>query len=455
MHLIAIAFIILSSVNQCQAEVILKKGSNETVTFEGDEVDINIQNSYAMGDYAVVFCFGSTPDVVSSFCPKGYLQHTVAFTNTHNVKVNRQGQLFDDSVQAEYKNFVKFDKNGNLNIMIQEMSDGATVIMPKAEIYVPKKPVKETKQVKPNSNATVYIVIACVVVFLVALILIGVVLYFCVIRKKTNAKPMPMVIAQEENRDEAEYKNFVKFDKNGNLNVMIKKMSDGTTVTMPKAEIYVPKKPVKETKQVKPSSDATVYIVIACVVVFLVATKGFDKVQSPILQPVIKVKIEDKPKTPSMPSPILEKKSTPVKEPVNVKVKTELPTSPAKVETTESPAKAVTPESFVQPTESFTKTSKAYTPKSKSSLESAIKRRSPPTGTFSNDEVAHALSENSLYNVRGYYKPYRILYQDIKNLHAEIKIVTGVEEYVALTTERNLRQRRSSQCPLRKLPLHC
>uniref|UniRef100_A0A7E4US99 Uncharacterized protein n=1 Tax=Panagrellus redivivus TaxID=6233 RepID=A0A7E4US99_PANRE len=95
MNFIIAIFIVLSIAVQCQAEVVLKKGSNETVTFDGDEVEITVHNPHASDTY-VVFCFASAANAHSEACPKGYLQHNVISEESQILKrkVNRQGQLF-------------------------------------------------------------------------------------------------------------------------------------------------------------------------------------------------------------------------------------------------------------------------------------------------------------------------------------------------------------------------
>uniref|UniRef100_A0A7E4US85 DAG1 domain-containing protein n=1 Tax=Panagrellus redivivus TaxID=6233 RepID=A0A7E4US85_PANRE len=107
---------------------------------------------------------------------------------------------------------VEFDKNGCLTVMLKRMSDASTMVkMPNAEIYVPEKPTTDGSKEKGESNAGIYIVVACVVVFLLILISIGIAISICVIRKKSNPHPVPVedpieIEIQETYQIEPEFK---------------------------------------------------------------------------------------------------------------------------------------------------------------------------------------------------------------------------------------------------------
>uniref|UniRef100_A0A7E4V9U4 LAM_G_DOMAIN domain-containing protein n=1 Tax=Panagrellus redivivus TaxID=6233 RepID=A0A7E4V9U4_PANRE len=207
MHFVDVAFFWLAAIGQSVAKVELRKGVNQTVTFEGEEVEIHVNKEIDRAGFLII-CFGSAPDTSFDFCPKGYATFSTtseATTRHHILKVNRQGRLTQDSSDRGVAGTIEFNEDGALNILVKKLpDDGTTVILPNAEKWVPKPTVKvdETKK-KPKSNVTVYVVIACC--FLLLLIITGIMIYFYINRRKKD--PMPLGSPQEGSNSDKSMEN--------------------------------------------------------------------------------------------------------------------------------------------------------------------------------------------------------------------------------------------------------
>uniref|UniRef100_A0A7E4VCW3 CUB domain-containing protein n=1 Tax=Panagrellus redivivus TaxID=6233 RepID=A0A7E4VCW3_PANRE len=208
MHLVDVVFILLTVIQCGSARVELQKGVNQTVTFEGQELEIQVKRESKSVSFLVI-CFESTPEMSNKFCPKGYAM----FSNSIDVnqmkrvfKIDRQGRLTENSHPLTVAGAMKFKDDGALNILVQELPDDASVILPHAEKWVPKKKSEnKEKQKKSTSNATMYISIACCVLVALILIAIGVAFYVFIIRKKCKSNQVPVVPPEEyqcEIRDE-------------------------------------------------------------------------------------------------------------------------------------------------------------------------------------------------------------------------------------------------------------
>uniref|UniRef100_A0A7E4V9H2 Secreted protein n=1 Tax=Panagrellus redivivus TaxID=6233 RepID=A0A7E4V9H2_PANRE len=162
MHFVNIAFFLLAAIGQSAANVELRKGVNQTVVFEGQEVEIQVKRESGSAG-PLVICFGSTPETSYSFCPKGYAMFSSTIAGgQHILRVDRQGHLTEDSDYRTVAGSIQFNYDGAVNILVKELPDDeTTVILPNAE----------------------------------NLIISGIVVYFYINRRKKN--PMPLGSPQE------------------------------------------------------------------------------------------------------------------------------------------------------------------------------------------------------------------------------------------------------------------
>uniref|UniRef100_A0A7E4UQM8 Plastocyanin-like domain-containing protein n=1 Tax=Panagrellus redivivus TaxID=6233 RepID=A0A7E4UQM8_PANRE len=77
-----------------QGEVKLTKDLTETVSFEGDELTIVVDNTLGVLDY-LTLCFGGSPEESQHPCPLGFARFTHAIGANKKIQftVNRQGQF--------------------------------------------------------------------------------------------------------------------------------------------------------------------------------------------------------------------------------------------------------------------------------------------------------------------------------------------------------------------------
>uniref|UniRef100_A0A7E5A055 Uncharacterized protein n=1 Tax=Panagrellus redivivus TaxID=6233 RepID=A0A7E5A055_PANRE len=176
-----------------RAEVELKKGVAQNVTFEGSELNIRLDNP--SGTYGeVMLCFGST-STNSGQCPNGYVSYGVTFTGNvkaNIMKVTRDGRVFLDAVSFNIVDGILFDENGVLSILVSKLPDPTTTVtLLNAVVYVPeeKEPVETESK---DSKATVIGITVGVVLAVLALIAVattvGIVCY-CRKRKHKPANP--------------------------------------------------------------------------------------------------------------------------------------------------------------------------------------------------------------------------------------------------------------------------
>uniref|UniRef100_A0A7E4VB23 deoxyribose-phosphate aldolase n=1 Tax=Panagrellus redivivus TaxID=6233 RepID=A0A7E4VB23_PANRE len=375
MHFVNAAVFLFAVIGQSLAKVELRKGINQTVTFEGEEVEIDINRGSSSGGI-LTLCFGSTSDASVEICPKGYagVITNVGTTITKYVfKVSRQGSLTVNSNFREITGTIQFNEDGALNILVKKLpDDGTTVILPNAEKWVPKKKSEnKEKQKKSTSNATMYISIACCVLVALILIAIGVTVYVFIIRKKCKSNPVPVVPPEEyqcEFRDETPE---------------IVEVPTSPVIVEPEIKIHTPSQ--------SPATPITEGMV-----------KGpNEKVPMPIgvaPPPPPKQKTDAVPKLAPPPSIPVTKAVAPAPEPMHPPSTPPSLVSPVNAKTAEPPAKP-TPASAPKSKSPSRKHKSATLPLDKT--QSATKR-SPPTEGFGQDKVANALADNSKYNVRGY-----------------------------------------------------
>uniref|UniRef100_A0A7E4ZT70 CUB domain-containing protein n=1 Tax=Panagrellus redivivus TaxID=6233 RepID=A0A7E4ZT70_PANRE len=167
---------------------LLKMGIAVTVTFEGDELEIRLDNPEEQEDFFDL-CFSSTVHEVSELCPVGYERfHTLVYKGEIIFKLNRQGKIM------WFRNWLKlrvlFEPDGSLKIMLPFVSSTMKVSLPNAEI-----PVITTTTLAPTtatSNEAMTRTIICVIVILIlAIVAISAVVIYCCwyYRRRHQANP--------------------------------------------------------------------------------------------------------------------------------------------------------------------------------------------------------------------------------------------------------------------------
>uniref|UniRef100_A0A7E4W4J3 Galectin n=1 Tax=Panagrellus redivivus TaxID=6233 RepID=A0A7E4W4J3_PANRE len=133
-------------------EVKQKLCKNATVSFEGDELIIKVDNPQ---DEAFVQCFGSTPDVTYHSRLQGYGRIVVnSFGRTVTFKLNRHAKLTGRAGPLQIsKNHVVFESDGTINVLVVAMPNEVTVSLPNAKHPAARRtastPVKRLPTTKP------------------------------------------------------------------------------------------------------------------------------------------------------------------------------------------------------------------------------------------------------------------------------------------------------------------
>uniref|UniRef100_A0A7E4V9P3 Protein kinase domain-containing protein n=1 Tax=Panagrellus redivivus TaxID=6233 RepID=A0A7E4V9P3_PANRE len=374
MRFAKVVFFVLAFICLCSAKLELRKGVNQTVTFEGENLEIQLKKGSENAGLLVI-CFESTPDVSIEPCPQGFamFSNSIDINGKNRVfEVDRQGRLTENSQPLVVAGAIKFTDDGALNILVEKLPGGASVILPHAEKWVPKKKVEAKEKKKSSSStATMYISIACCVLVALILIAIGVAVYVFIIRKKWKSNPVPVVPPEEyqcEIRDETPE---------------IVGVPTSPVIVEPEIRIHTPSQspatPVTEGMAKGPNEKVPMPIVVAPPPPPKQKTEAVSKLAPPSPIPVAKA-------------------VAPFPEAVNAPSTPPSPVPPVNAKAPEPPAK---------PTSASTPKSKSPSRKHKSTAlpqdktQSATKR-SPPTEGFGQDKTANALADNSKYNVRGY-----------------------------------------------------
>uniref|UniRef100_A0A7E4UQT8 Galectin n=1 Tax=Panagrellus redivivus TaxID=6233 RepID=A0A7E4UQT8_PANRE len=142
----------------------LKMGTSVTVTFEGDELEIRLDNPHRQkGEFEL--CFRSTSDAVSKFCPEGYTSYLAIVREREIVyKLNRYGKLEWLENWAKLK--IVFEADGSLNVMLANLPSTMLVYLPNAELPVVTLTMTTTAPTKVKDNKAVISIIGIVVLLL-------------------------------------------------------------------------------------------------------------------------------------------------------------------------------------------------------------------------------------------------------------------------------------------------
>uniref|UniRef100_A0A7E4ZTT8 Galectin n=1 Tax=Panagrellus redivivus TaxID=6233 RepID=A0A7E4ZTT8_PANRE len=135
----------------------LTKGRNETVSFKGEELTIEVDNSMGVIDDLTI-CFGASPESSYQPCPLGFARFTLTIGANDKTRftINRQGQFVTGSSWLKIRGSIKFNNYGTLNIMVVQLPDAKTIVtLPNAEIFVPKKSEDEKTVEKKSKGATI------------------------------------------------------------------------------------------------------------------------------------------------------------------------------------------------------------------------------------------------------------------------------------------------------------
>uniref|UniRef100_A0A7E4W2C1 Mid2 domain-containing protein n=1 Tax=Panagrellus redivivus TaxID=6233 RepID=A0A7E4W2C1_PANRE len=199
-----------------RAEVKLTQGMNTTVTFDGEELDIRLDNPQRQKG-ELKLCFKSTSDAYPGGCPEGYAAvHPFITKTVHTFQLSRQGLFLEMGAKQSMSAKVVFESNGQLNLMLVAISNSMTVTLTNADIPVVTTTTLASVKKQTNSKAMVGIIGVAVVFILLFFIISAIVLYFCWYRKRSNrltqttgsevhqplekvrkpAKPLPQVAAR-------------------------------------------------------------------------------------------------------------------------------------------------------------------------------------------------------------------------------------------------------------------
>uniref|UniRef100_A0A7E4VGX5 CUB domain-containing protein n=1 Tax=Panagrellus redivivus TaxID=6233 RepID=A0A7E4VGX5_PANRE len=181
---VTIIFMFCLGICDIQGKVVLNKGQIARVSFDGDELLIVVDNSAGNNGYLQI-CFASSPEDYYRLCPSGFTGTIIAIKRytKREFTLNREGQFLKGGFNWEMLGTAKFNEDRTINITATEVPDPRTLlILQNAEIFVPEKPEKLKNVTKKNSDASVRIA-AFVVVLILVSVIIGILVWFCVIRK--------------------------------------------------------------------------------------------------------------------------------------------------------------------------------------------------------------------------------------------------------------------------------
>uniref|UniRef100_A0A7E4VYT2 Cadherin domain-containing protein n=1 Tax=Panagrellus redivivus TaxID=6233 RepID=A0A7E4VYT2_PANRE len=246
---------LLAVLGQVSTELVLEKDVTETVTFDGPELEIEVDNSGGI-EGRFTLCIKSSDQVPSPDCPTGYLPIQFSFGRTANVKtatVNRQGRVMLGPLEYDTITSILFNENESLDVILKEVPDRSTKVrLLNAVRYVPPESTTTTTE-KSSKSATIGITIGIVVGVIAAIIAIAAVIGFCVYcrnKKQKQAVPPPVVVVQKvPTTVDPSPKTSVKTEETK------KKNSQEPSAPKPQSPATVPI-PVKSSSTQKPSTPS-------------------------------------------------------------------------------------------------------------------------------------------------------------------------------------------------------
>uniref|UniRef100_A0A7E4ZV25 Uncharacterized protein n=1 Tax=Panagrellus redivivus TaxID=6233 RepID=A0A7E4ZV25_PANRE len=216
-----------------QGEVKLTKGRNETITFEGNELTIDVDNSLG-ANAELTLCFGSSPDESRQPCPLGYARFSQGIGGNHKVRfiINRQGRFVGDKSWLVMLGNVKFNGDGTLNIMVVQLPDArTTVTLPNAEIFVPEKQLHVIVQ-KRRSNVGTVGILAIIIVLIVVGAIVGIFVWCCITRT-SKPKQTPELNHQDDSPPSQQFRHpKILTPRKPSSKHSIKRASNTTTTTV-------------------------------------------------------------------------------------------------------------------------------------------------------------------------------------------------------------------------------
>uniref|UniRef100_A0A7E4VBJ1 CUB domain-containing protein n=1 Tax=Panagrellus redivivus TaxID=6233 RepID=A0A7E4VBJ1_PANRE len=227
-----VLLILCLAVGIVQGEVKLTKGSNETVSFTGEELTIEVDNTLG-ANAELIICFGSSPDASHPPCPLGYARFSLGIGGNRKVRfiINRQGQF----VGGYYSTLgnVKFNDDGTLNIMVLQLPDAKTVVtLPNADIFVPEKQVDAIVK-KKRSNAGTVGIIAIIIVLIVIGVIVGI-LVWCCITCTSKPKQTPEFNRQDDSPHPQQFRRQTQSTYRKSSSIKPAKRASNTTSSKPK-----------------------------------------------------------------------------------------------------------------------------------------------------------------------------------------------------------------------------
>uniref|UniRef100_A0A7E4ZZ51 CUB domain-containing protein n=1 Tax=Panagrellus redivivus TaxID=6233 RepID=A0A7E4ZZ51_PANRE len=175
--------------SQVSAELVLEKDVTETVTFDGSELEIEVDNSGGIGG-VFTLCIKSSEQFPSPDCPTGYLWIRFSFGRIPDVKLlkmDRQGKVMMGTAFFTTIKAIAFNDEA-LEVILKEVPDQSTKVwLLNAVRYVPPEPVETTTPKKSDSMA-VFSVVIIVLLAIAGLLIAGLVVLICYCRRRTPQK---------------------------------------------------------------------------------------------------------------------------------------------------------------------------------------------------------------------------------------------------------------------------
>uniref|UniRef100_A0A7E4V2R8 Uncharacterized protein n=1 Tax=Panagrellus redivivus TaxID=6233 RepID=A0A7E4V2R8_PANRE len=194
-------FLILATVGfLTEAAIVLKRGVNKTVVFEGEELIFELNNPKGVKAY-IEICLGSTADSVSIYCPQGYAP-VISYVQGEKqltVKFNRNGQFFEPGSATITIDNVIFGPDGSLNVLLPDFPSTMTAVLPNAEIPVVTTTTTTTALTphKETSNKAMTGIICVVVVLILVITIIIVVSLYCWYNRRRR-QPVSATMPEED-----------------------------------------------------------------------------------------------------------------------------------------------------------------------------------------------------------------------------------------------------------------
>uniref|UniRef100_A0A7E4V889 CUB domain-containing protein n=1 Tax=Panagrellus redivivus TaxID=6233 RepID=A0A7E4V889_PANRE len=171
----------------------LTKSRNETIKFDGDKLDIEVDNSG--GDVGLFrMCVRTSMKSPSDECPDGYRQLAYYFGDkkVRKFQMNRQGEVFGMGLVFNLES-VLFNEDDTLNVFVDLLPNPSTIItLLNAERYVPPEPTDTTTTGKSSKATAIGITVGVIMSVIVVVAIIATVVGMCIYcRKKTQKEVDP------------------------------------------------------------------------------------------------------------------------------------------------------------------------------------------------------------------------------------------------------------------------